>query len=271
MNTISIVDDYHTGGAIRVYLTKQGTPVLIKHEGRYPAALCSDGRTTKEVPYIEIAVSGTTCGEERTYQDVSVTVYGGSHHGRRRFLSAYSSSKIRYDKNKNKPVSEIRPPHPHLLEELIERGEFYVQDAEKMLLSMDEIYDTAASILLKTVQYANPFSRLDYEAACAALGMPPISDVDCTSYGVKFGDFNFPEYSAEHCNKMKLARLRMRGLEDDAEKESACAKDGVGEEASGITPSGQLWEACGICGKEPVYMPLHLCHECWPKMSLRIE
>lgn len=29
--------------------------------------------------------------------------------------------------------------------------------------------------------------------------------------------------------------------------------------------SGQLWEPCGRCGAEPVYMPLHLCADCWPQ------
>lgn len=28
---------------------------------------------------------------------------------------------------------------------------------------------------------------------------------------------------------------------------------------------GQLWERCEKCGREPVYMPLHLCEHCWPK------
>lgn len=27
---------------------------------------------------------------------------------------------------------------------------------------------------------------------------------------------------------------------------------------------GQLWEECE-CGNEPVYLPLHLCAECWPE------
>lgn len=31
-----------------------------------------------------------------------------------------------------------------------------------------------------------------------------------------------------------------------------------------IEKRGQLWEPCG-CGREPVYMPLHLCDRCWPE------
>lgn len=28
---------------------------------------------------------------------------------------------------------------------------------------------------------------------------------------------------------------------------------------------GQVWEPCERCGREPAYMPLHLCDKCWPK------
>ncbi len=30
---------------------------------------------------------------------------------------------------------------------------------------------------------------------------------------------------------------------------------------------GQLWEECERCGREPVYQPLFLCEECWPKAA----
>lgn len=32
----------------------------------------------------------------------------------------------------------------------------------------------------------------------------------------------------------------------------------------GPKKEGQLWEECERCGREPVYMPLHLCDRCWP-------
>lgn len=28
---------------------------------------------------------------------------------------------------------------------------------------------------------------------------------------------------------------------------------------------GQLWEECPNCGSEPVYMPLGVCENCWPR------
>jgi len=33
----------------------------------------------------------------------------------------------------------------------------------------------------------------------------------------------------------------------------------------GPKKTGQLWEECPQCGREPIYMPLHLCAHCWPK------
>jgi ribosomal protein S27AE len=32
----------------------------------------------------------------------------------------------------------------------------------------------------------------------------------------------------------------------------------------GPKKTGQLWEECPKCGREPIYMPLHLCDHCWP-------
>ena len=34
---------------------------------------------------------------------------------------------------------------------------------------------------------------------------------------------------------------------------------------TGPKKTGQLWEPCPKCGREPVYMPLGLCDRCWPK------
>lgn len=30
---------------------------------------------------------------------------------------------------------------------------------------------------------------------------------------------------------------------------------------------GQLWEECERCGLEPVFQPLFLCEQCWPKSA----
>lgn len=56
-------------------------------------------------------------------------------------------------------------------------------------------------------------SRADYEAACRAEGVGIRSDAECDSYGVKYGQFWFPEYSLVKCVEMWLADLRRQGLE----------------------------------------------------------
>lgn len=38
---------------------------------------------------------------------------------------------------------------------------------------------------------------------------------------------------------------------------------------AGPKKTGQLWEECPRCGREPVYMPLHLCDHCWPKTPVQ--
>lgn len=35
-----------------------------------------------------------------------------------------------------------------------------------------------------------------------------------------------------------------------------------------VKKTGQLWEPCPRCGREPVYMPLGLCDHCWPAGSI---
>lgn len=47
-------------------------------------------------------------------------------------------------------------------------------------------------------------------------------------------------------------------------KRLAKAKQDMILEESPPKMNGQLWEGCEICGREPVYLPLHLCEKCWP-------
>ena len=34
-----------------------------------------------------------------------------------------------------------------------------------------------------------------------------------------------------------------------------------------VKKTGQLWEPCPRCGKDPIYLPLELCADCWPKAT----
>lgn len=46
-----------------------------------------------------------------------------------------------------------------------------------------------------------------------------------------------------------------------------CPEGKPAQATGGPRKTGQLWEECPRCGREPVYMPLHLCEHCWPKMA----
>lgn len=39
--------------------------------------------------------------------------------------------------------------------------------------------------------------------------------------------------------------------------------------SAGPRKTGQLWEPCEQCGREPIYMPLYLCEHCWPKTPVQ--
>ena len=108
-----------------------------------------------------------------------------------------------------------------------------------------------------------PLSRNDYLRECKRFRVQALSDDECDSYGVKYGNFYGFGYPTKTCVEMALAYRRLKAIE-------ACR-----EEARKLSPTpaqpwppaqtGQLWEPCENCGREPVYMPLHVCDECWPK------
>ena len=54
--------------------------------------------------------------------------------------------------------------------------------------------------------------RVAYETACTAAGVTPLSDGECDSYGVKYGDFRYPEYDPDHIVSMRLAAKRLKHI-----------------------------------------------------------
>jgi len=116
----------------------------------------------------------------------------------------------------------------------------------------------------KTRDFKSPLSREAYEAACEQTGADAKSDQDCNSYGVRHGDFSYPEYDAAHIMKMHLARLRMQAMD-----ESNRQKTSLSPVCEIPKMQGQIWEGCEQCGSEPSYLPLHLCGKCWPKNSIK--
>lgn len=245
----TIKQDFHASGAIAVF-ERDGVPVLLARTGRYPQAVADDGRSTKDIPHVLISVGGGSINGVQYFNEVTVRAVGTWHNGRRRELLVFSD--VSYDGTRQDATAD----------RWIELGVSKIADAVAVLASMDGQYEAAAAIMARAGKYEAPMSRGEYEAACGACDVEALSDADCLSYGVKYGDFSFPEYPAEHVAKMHLARRRMQQLE--SEREAAEPARPVQPDAKPVQ-MGQLWEACERCGAEPVYMPLHLCDRCWPK------
>ena len=105
-------------------------------------------------------------------------------------------------------------------------------------------------------------SRDQYVETCLDIGVTPVADADLGSYGDKYGSFFWPQYKRTDPDHIHLAARQARffALRDE------CPPDPVPTTPEFVVPEkqGQLWEPCK-CGSEPVYMPLHLCADCWPQ------
>ena len=123
--------------------------------------------------------------------------------------------------------------------------------------------EAAAAALLEGVP-EHP-SREEYERTCEALGFEPKSDADLIWFAERYSH----DAGQYHCQDAKeRARINLwhrRGWQAKAERPAptligfAQARPAVPEK------TGQLWEPCEHCGREPIYMPLHVCEHCWPR------
>jgi rubrerythrin len=251
----SIQDDYHSSGAIEAY-EHDGVPVLVAHGGRYPTAISDTGLSTKETSHILIAVAGghsSLHGE--FYSWVTVTAMGGwESNGYRKVLSVYKENTYDEAQYTSSP------------EHWIAKGKQHLTEAINMLRGMDDVYQNSKNIVERGTPYRHPLTREEYETACRECGVEPCTDNECDSYGVRYGDFRYPEYSPEHVLAMSLAYNRLRQIDKDKAEREAQARQSAdtGVRREPMAKTGQLWEPCEQCGREPVYMPLLLCDKCWP-------
>lgn len=242
-----ITADHHASGAVEVF-EEGGIPVLVAHVGRYPRAEHPDGRSTATEPHILITVLGRICGSSRDYSGVTIEAVGSWHGSRRRAIAVFSDTGYDEARYQSDPAGWITI------------GKNKLPDALSALRGIDAAYEAASAVVAPTLRYEEPLSREGYEAACAACGVAALTDAECSGYGVRYGDFSFPEYPAETVAQIRLASLRLRQIDADA----AAADRPVAPPAVPVQ-QGQLWEPCEVCGAEPVYMPLHVCANCWPK------
>ncbi len=82
-------------------------------------------------------------------------------------------------------------------------------EASAYCLVLDEYF----AAMRPVYDLPNSLGRTEYEAACGALGQVPLTDDQCDGYGVKYGQYEVPEYPTDTCVQMALAKRRLAGIE----------------------------------------------------------
>lgn len=231
-------------------------PVFLSATGYYSEFVSSAGDSSCEHPHVIVSLAESTIhgpdGSDRWVNSVYVSAVGEQKIGRRQILPVVSCQACRPARTDAEVQALIDSLAPQIAEALALCGR------------IDVVYADAAqrTAIIRQVE-AQCATREGYEAACETAEVEALPDEEISrSYGIAYGQFSFPEYSPEVIIKMALARHRKRALEAEARVQF---DDRAPERPVAIpVKAGQLWEPCR-CGREPVYMPLHLCDACWPK------
>ena len=112
---------------------------------------------------------------------------------------------------------------------------------------------------------AGPYDRETYEKVCTEFEVEPIADGDFHPYGMEYGNFGMAHYHVNPENRHSgisntIHQQRFFGIQKEKSTEEIKKPVTV----MNYEKKGQLWEPCEHCGNQPVYMPLHLCDNCWP-------
>jgi hypothetical protein len=111
-------------------------------------------------------------------------------------------------------------------------------------------------------------TRAEYEAACARFGCEPLLDDRAAYFSEQYSGYA-GRYHALSALEMAITTLHIRYGRPVA-KQIKVQRQEQERQAMSLRreppkKQGQLWEPCPNCGREPVYMPLHLCEGCWEK------
>jgi len=200
--------DFHFKSAVKVF-EHQGVPVLIK-TGGYPNATRNDGVKLRDVPHVQI------------------NVMGGSFNGKPFFsgLYVFAQDKARMLYLINRPGGLGGQDSP---DALIEEGMGHLDEAVALLARLPTIYQEAEARMAQARPYASKdLTRVEYEQATSELRVKCWDDADMTSYGLKYGDFRFPDNTADYCVEITLASARRRGwLKEQPKKEAKIPQDSV--------------------------------------------
>lgn len=242
-----VVPGFHEN-AVDEHFQTAGIPVIVHSAGRYPELVNEHGESTRDVAHfvIRYSASHNQQGDVRTTTYRSIEVIGKTR------SDTGASQQLTLWHRDLPNTNDIAP---------------YIEEA-KQHLDIDRLHDiprryaVAQARIDAAHSYPYELARDAYEAACKAEGVDILPDEQCRGEG----HFTFPHYSADIVLARLLADSRWRGKlkEAEADKPQAAPSQTDPEIPA---PNGQLWEPCEYCGKEPIYMPLHICLDCWPKCS----
>lgn len=227
-----------------------GIPVLVHSVGSYPHAVNRDGVLSSATQNAAILIGGHAINGVEYFSGASIRITSPPPGG-----AGYHRHKIIWNKQLPKGEELLAP------DALIAEAKNHLEELPQAFVTMDAEYDASEQRIREGWQFKSPLTRENYEAACLTLSVRVLSDEECDSYGVKYGDFTYPHYDADHIVTMHLAFRRLQAIQ----KEQKTPAPTPVELPATAEKQGQLWEPCECCGKEPCYMPLHLCDRCWPK------
>jgi hypothetical protein len=139
---------------------------------------------------------------------------------------------------------------------------FETESRAKMFCEMWNVHWGAMSVL----DTVSPLlSRQEYEEECQQLGIEAMHDIDCDSYGVRYGEFTpwldgdkVAGYSPETCVKMSLAFRRLRGIEEERKAQPKPVR----------RPMSEKLCDCGHYSTHPMNTSRGIaCPDCYDKMS----
>lgn len=218
--------------------------VKIHTAGQYPILIRKDGTFDNEVPHIEVILGHFFENNKNYYSDVTVRIYSPKKDRASIVLTIWKSG----------PQPKSMSP-----DILINLAKMQFSTALDRLKNIKTEFKQSKARVKEARAFPTIFeTRSEYESACKKLKIEALPDEICQSYGIQYGTFKFPEYSGDHCLKMKLARRRLRGILKEQK---------IHHTTNRVVPlrGAQLWQPCKVCEREPSYMSLHLCEHCWPK------
>lgn len=111
-------------------------------------------------------------------------------------------------------------------------------------------------------QAGQRLTRQEFENICQDIGLPAPSDAELGEYWDRYGAYWMPQYDRTKPKHIMLAARQARWFAIERENPETPPQP---QPRKIPAKEGQLWQPCEQCGREPSYLPLELCDNCWPK------